>query len=165
VDLLGAGDLFGEGALRPDARWPATAWAMTDTTAYVLPAAHVSRLGQYYPQIPAQVCRMLSARLERAHRGADLVNTTCARERTLRLLHLLAEAHGQLQGEEIWLPITLTQAQLGDLVKLTRETIARALAELERRGAIRRSGRRGLWLKSSFEGRPPLLNPTPVSTN
>lgn len=148
IDLLGPGDLFGEGALQEDARWPATARAMTPVSTHVLPAAQLLGLAQYYPQVAGHLFRLLGARLERAHRGAELAKTSCARERTLRLLQLLAEYHGQRDGKEVWLPISLTQAQLGQLAQLKRETIVRTLGELEKRGMIRRCGRSGLWLRS-----------------
>src|SRR5688572_24321865 len=42
--LLGPGDLFGEGSLRPASRWMATIRAVTDGLAYTLPSSQVSRL-------------------------------------------------------------------------------------------------------------------------
>ena len=50
---------------------------------------------------------------------------------------------GRLQE---WMPLPLTQSELGQMIGLARETVARMLAQLERDGVIRREGRKGLWL-------------------
>jgi len=147
LELLGPGDLFGEGSLQPERVWLVTARAVMDVSVHVLPAAQLGRLTEYYPQLAGHVLTLLSTRLKRAHRGSDLITTTSARERTLRLLHLLAEYHGRPREGLTWLPLTLTQAELGKLINLTRETVARTLGELEKEGVITRQGRKGLWLR------------------
>ena len=144
--LLGSGDLFGEGSLNTEPRWMVSARAVTDGSMYVLAAAQLPRFAQYYPQVTAQVVALLSARLERAHRRVDLITIDSARERVVGLLEVLAEHHGDRRGRDVWLPLRLTQAELGEMVGLARETVARALAELEAEGHIRREGRRGMWL-------------------
>jgi CRP/FNR family transcriptional regulator, cyclic AMP receptor protein len=149
LELLGPGDLFGEGALQPERVWLVTARAVTEAQAYALPAAQLTRLSQYYPQLSSHILTLLSGRLKRAHRGADLVTTASARERILRLLCLLAEYHGRPRDGETWLPLTLTQTELGHMIHLTRETVARTLSELEREGVISRHGRKGLWLRAT----------------
>jgi CRP/FNR family transcriptional regulator len=145
--LLGPGDLFGEGSLRPRKRWLATARAVTDGSAHVLEAAHLPRLAQHYPELTAQIIALLASRLERAHQRMDVVQADSARERLVGLLSIMAEYHGQPQGDEIWLPLALTQAELGTMVGLARETVARVMATLEEEGLIRRANRRGLWIR------------------
>lgn len=144
--LLGPGELFGEGALHPDAHWLVTARAVTDGAAYVLPAAGLSLLFKHYPQLGARVLALYSLRLERSHRRLDVTQQTGAKARILKLLHVMAEYHGESNGARVWMPSAVTQAELGEMVGLARETVARVLAELEEEGAIRRDGRRGLWL-------------------
>jgi CRP/FNR family transcriptional regulator, cyclic AMP receptor protein len=144
--LLGPGDLFGEGALRPEHRWLVTARAVTDGAAHVLPAPHLPRLAQYYPQLMAHILTLLSGRLERAHRRLDVITTHGARERLLGLLNVIAGNLGEVDGDEVWVPLQLTQAQLADMIGLARETVSRLLADLEEEGVIRRKGHQGLWL-------------------
>lgn len=144
--LLGPGDLFGEGALSRQRRWLVTARAMTDGVVHVLPAGQLPRLAQYYPQLTAHIVTLLSSRLERAHLRLDIVTTDSARGRLLSILNVLADYHGETRDGARWLPMRLTQAELGSMVGLARETVARTLGELESEGVIRRQGRRGLWL-------------------
>ncbi|HEU4753133.1 MAG TPA: Crp/Fnr family transcriptional regulator, partial [Armatimonadota bacterium] len=144
--LLGPGDLFGESSLQPSRAWKVSARAVTDGSAHVLPASNLPRLAQHYPELMAQIVALLSARLERALERMDLIQTDSARERILGLLSLMAEYHGQVQGNEVWIPLTLTQAELGEMVGLARETVARTMNSLEAEGLVRRANRRGLWL-------------------
>lgn len=145
--LLGPGQMFGEGSLHPDGCWLASARAVTDGLVHVLPASHLPRLFQYHPQLADHVLTLLSLRLERAHRRLDVTNVHSARERLLGLLRAMSDYHGEPQGGEIWLPLGLTQSELGDMVGLARETVARVIADLEEEGLIRREGRRGMWLR------------------
>jgi len=126
----------------------ATIRAVTDGSAYVLPSAQVPRLAQFYPQLITQLLRLISARLEQAHRRLDLFATTSARERVLGLLRVMAGSRGEPHGEELWLPLPLTQAELGGLLGLTRETVARVTADLEAEGIIRHVPRRGFAVLS-----------------
>jgi CRP-like cAMP-binding protein len=62
----------------------------------------------------------------------------------------MAEHHGRREGDRVWVPLGLTQEDLGKMVGLARETVARLLAELEDSGLIRREGR-GVWLLPGTE--------------
>jgi CRP/FNR family transcriptional regulator len=143
--LLGRGDLFGEGALHPRHRWLANARAVSDGYANVLPAAQLTRVAQFYPHLVAHVLTLLTLRLERAHRRVDLLKERGARERLLGLLAVLAQDHGEPRAGRLWVPARLTQAELGGLVGLARETVARVLRDLATEGVVRR-GRDGLWI-------------------
>lgn len=161
--LLGTGDLFGEGSLHADPKWLVSARAVTDGSMYVLAAAQLPRFAQYYPQLTAHVVALLSARLERAHRRVDLISIDSARERVMGLLDVLAEYHGERRAAGVWLPVRLTQAEMGGMIGLARETVARTLSDLEEEGLIRREGRRGMWLCFLNERPAPSLvsSPTP----
>jgi CRP/FNR family transcriptional regulator len=145
--LLGPGDLFGEGALRPEKRWLVTARAVTEGAAHVLRASQFPRFAEYHPQLATQIVTLLCGRLERAHRRLDLVTSRSARTRLLGLLQVLADHHGRDCGEDRWLPLRLTHAELGEMIGLARETVGRALAELVEEGTLRREGQEGFWLR------------------
>lgn len=146
IYLLGQGDLFGEGSLSRDRRWLVTARALTDGYAHVLPAVQLPRFAQYYPELMAHIVTLLCSRLERAHVRLDIVTTDSARDRLLGILNVMADYHGEARDGSRWLPLRLTQAELGGMVGLARETVARVMGDLENEGLIRRQGRRGLWL-------------------
>lgn len=158
--LLGPGEVFGVGALLPPRRWLVTARAVTEGSFYALPGAHVATLAQYYPQLAACLFSLLAARLEQAHRRLDIMVRRSARDRLLGLLSTLACYHGEGRGDELWLPVQVSQSQLGSMIGLARETVARTLTELETDGLIRREGRSGYWLlRSACEGQQDQLRP------
>lgn len=144
--LLGPGQLFGEGSLHPEREWLVSARAMTDGAAYVAPAHLLPRLFQHYPDLARHILNLLSYRLERAHRRLDVTHMSDAKTRLIELLRAMAHQYGEAEGDEIWMPLPLTQAELGQMIGLARETVARMLAQLEREGVLRREGRKGLWL-------------------
>jgi CRP-like cAMP-binding protein len=147
--LLGVGDLFGEGSLRPEQRWLVTARAVSDGLAHRLPASHLPSLARHFPDLTAKIVTLICSRIERAHRRLDAISVDGAPDRLLYLLHTLAASHAETAPDgQTWLALPLTQAELGEMIGLKRETVARALAQLEARGLIRREGRKGLWLSA-----------------
>jgi CRP-like cAMP-binding protein len=136
----------------PERRWLVTARAVTDTTIRVVPSGRLDRLARCEPELTAEIVTLLGARLERAHRRVDAITCDSARERLLRLLYVMADYHGQPREAGVWLPLRLTQTDLGGMVGLARETVARLLGELEAEGLISRRGRSGLWLRAPDGG-------------
>jgi CRP-like cAMP-binding protein len=154
LTLLGPGEIFGEGSLRPHGCWLSTARAVSDGWCNVIPAVRVPRLAQYYPDLIVEVLALLSGRLERAHRRLDILMRDSAKERVLGMLQLLAGYHGQERGDVTVVEVAVTQAELASMVCLKRETVARALAELEAESHIRRRPRRGVCLLTLQKGDP-----------
>lgn len=152
LHLLGPGDLFGEDSLFPEQLWKVSARALTDAAAHSLPAAQLPRFGQSFPRLTAHLLGLLARRVDAAHRRLDLMSTDCAKERVLGLLRLLAGGRQQQRSGYVPVEAQLTQAQMGEMLGLARETVARALADLEKIGAIRREGRSAIWLKSHLLG-------------
>ena len=162
--LLGPGDLFGEGSLLPGGEWIFSAQAVTDGMAYTLRAAQLPHLAQYHPEITAHLVRLLASRLQQAHERGDLVTKQGARERLLGLLALMAEYHGEPRGEEVWVSLTVTQEQLGEMIGLARETVARTISGLESEGVVRHVRRRGFWLRIANLGLAGVLLSLPTLT-
>jgi CRP-like cAMP-binding protein len=149
--LLGPGDVFGEGSLRPTRRWMVTAKPLTDGLARLIPRAALPLLSHHDPELMQHLLGLLSARLERVHRRMDVMTASSARDRVMGLLTLIADYQGEPQGDEVWLPLGLSQAEIGEMVGLARETVVRVLAALEADGLVRRANRRGVWLRLSEE--------------
>jgi CRP/FNR family transcriptional regulator len=147
--LLGAGEMFGEGSLRPEGRWLATARAVTDGSLFVLPASQLPGLLQAHSQLASQLLVLMSGRLEQAHRRLDLLSTTSARERVLGLLRVMAGTRGRVQDGELWLSLPLTHGELGGMLGMTRETVARVVSALEAEGLIRHRRRHGFWITAA----------------
>lgn len=148
VEMLGAGDLFGEEALKSSGCWRVSAVSVTCVIVRTLPARHLPRLAQYYPQVASSVCEQLAARMERSYQSMDMLLRASARDRVHSLLTTLATRFGQLHGHRVWLPLPLNQRELADLAQMRRETMVRILGALESEGHIQRRGRRGFWVNT-----------------
>jgi CRP-like cAMP-binding protein len=145
--LVGAGDLLGVAVFGPEKKWSLTARAVTDTVARQISRPNIRRLLARRPDLAEDLLARMADRLNRAHpRCLDSANDS-ARERVLALLYLMSDYHGEPAGDELWLPLHLSQAQMGEMVGLARETVARTMTILEEEGLIRRAQRRGFWLR------------------
>lgn len=142
--LLRPGDVLGEEALS-GSRWRTTARALTDVEAFALPASLLPRLTQLYPAVNRLVLQALARRLDMTQRLLSITGPLPAREQVLELLRLITDGSPSRPVGYVAIP-PLTQHQIGELLGLARETVARSMAELERAGAIRRSGRM-TWLR------------------
>jgi CRP/FNR family transcriptional regulator len=143
--LLGPGDIFGEDALRPERTWKQSGRALTHVCAYRFSAKALPKLAEYYPAVNTAIIGALLERLEMAHRRLELMEHQGAMDRVTALLQFLAGKPDPETGSYVALP-RLTQVQMGEMLGIARETVARAMAELERQGTIRRTGRH-IWLR------------------
>lgn len=144
LTLVRAGDLLGEEALS-NSPWRTTARALTDVEALVLPRRVLPQVMRLYPAVNQCVVDALARRLDRTQRLLGVLGNHGAVERVQGLLRLItdpedADSHG-------YAPVPpLTQHQIAEMLGLARETVARAMADLERTGALRRHGRLA-WLR------------------
>lgn len=145
VALLGPGDLFGEEALQGEGEWRHSAHALTGVTVYAIPAHLLPTLTRHFPELNSGIIGGLLGRLEAAHRRLELLDHQGIQARVVALLQLLARRNAAADGPFLLLP-PLTQEQLGEMLGVARETVARTMAQLEREGTIRRRGR-SRWLR------------------
>lgn len=139
--LLRPGDVLGEEALS-GSHWRTTARALTEVEVLALPATLLPRVTQLHPGVNRWVVEALARRLDMTQRLLTISGP--ARERVLQLLRLISDADDR-PGSYVEIP-PLTQHQIGEMLGMARETVARSMAELERTGAIHRSGR-VTWLR------------------
>lgn len=145
--LVGPGDLLGVHTFGGDGRWTVTARAVTDTVVRQISRANIRRIFGRRPEVMELFLARMADRLDRAHRRCLVSTNDSARERVLALLTLMSDYHGEPAGDEVWLSIHLSQAQMGEMVGLARETVARTMTALEEEGLIRKAQRRGFWLR------------------
>ncbi len=149
VYLLGPGDLFGEGSMLPNGIWLYTAEAVTPGVAHSIAVADVVPFAGSCPEFAAHLLRRMAARLHQANRRGGLITVQGARERVLGFLAVIAESQGERHGDEVWVSLTVTQGQLGEMLGLARETVSRVISELSAEGLIRHVSRRGFWIRGA----------------
>lgn len=134
--FLHPGDLFGELAIVDDAPRDHIAEAHEDTVICVLSRDLVIRMAQDTPALGYHITKVMGQRVRRLEtRLSELLGKSAA-ARVARTLLDLAESDGIHDDAGVLVPIRLSQADIGNLVGLTRETVNAVLREFRRRGLV-----------------------------
>ena len=154
--LAGPGDTFGLTSLFDDGLRTAEAAALTDARVIVVPSRLLLRHVERSPTVASACLRESAARLriERDRRADGLAGDT--RARVARVLRDLGAAHGVDVRDGVLIDVPLRHEDLAGLVGSSRETVTRALAVLEARGFLRRTGEGFVVLS------PPRLSSVPT---
>jgi CRP-like cAMP-binding protein len=135
--LVSTGMIFGEIAVFDDGPRNATAVAVTKAVVRRYAQADIHRLVRHHPDLAdaclAHVTRRLRFSLERTtdihiHDGAA---------RLVKAILLLGQRFGQKDGARLLVRHDLTQAELGAMTGLSRETVSKLLAELAQNGLLK----------------------------
>jgi CRP-like cAMP-binding protein len=135
----GAGATLGEAPLFDGQGYIASAVAIAPTRLVLVPKEAVLDLCRRHPAVALS---MLEAMAKRVRRFAGLVEDLAFRQVTERLarhLEASAAASGALMVQGAVVDLALTQEQLASRLGTVRELVSRALSQLERAGAIKRS--------------------------
>lgn len=141
LTVVGAGEIFGEGALLPGESYGAFAEPLVDSELLSASREDLQRLASRFPETQMAFVLLLSRRLRKAEeRLRDL--------RFKEVLPRLAKAllSAMRPGEEGF-EVTLSHQDLAHLAGSTRETITKVLGELAMKDAIELGYRRILILK------------------
>jgi CRP/FNR family transcriptional regulator, cyclic AMP receptor protein len=156
--VRGAGDLIGEmGALDPGGRRSASVIALEPVRCRVIAARELEAYLETHPGASLAMLRLVIRRL----RGADRRRTEFGPyDATRRLARVLIEAADEVTAgggsggrrdagtrgtRGLQLGLALSQHELAGLIGASRESIARGLAELRRRGLVT-TGRRAVTI-------------------
>ena len=132
----GPGATLGEGPLFDGGGYIASAVALEPSRVLFLPRADLLTLCRQHPEV---ALAMLEALARRVRRFAEIVSDLAFRPVKERVARYLQSAAAGRDGA---LQLDLTHAQLAARLGTVRELVARALAQLERAGAIERAGKR-----------------------
>lgn len=135
----GAGATLGEAPLFDGQGYIASAVAVEPTGLVLVPKEAVLELCRRHPAV---ALAMLEAMAKRLRRFAGLVEDLAFRQVTERLarhLEASAAASGASVAAGTVVDLALTQEQLAARLGTVRELVSRALSQLERSGAIKRS--------------------------
>jgi CRP/FNR family transcriptional regulator len=144
----GAGATLGEAPLFDGQGYIASAVAVEPTRLVLIPKEAVLDLCRRHPAVALS---MLEAMAKRVRRFAGLVEDLAFRqvtERLARYLEASAAASGGLVSPGAVVDLALTREQLAARLGTVRELVSRALAQLERAGAIKR-GRSGIVIRDA----------------
>lgn len=142
--ILGPGEVLGEVALFGAELRSAGVETLETTTFLVISPADFRALLETMPALSSEVIILLAERLRRANRQIEELAFLNARSRVICALISLGEEHGRRSGEGVFIPLSLTHAEMAKLAGVTRETTTKALGDLQQskfvvlaRGSIR----------------------------
>ena len=136
----GPGSTLGEGPLFDRGGYIASAVALEPSRVLFLPRADVLELCRRHPEVALAIVESLARRVRRF---AEIVGDLAFRPVKERLARYLeATAAPRIPTAGLVLDLQLTHTQLAARLGTVRELVARALAQLERAGAISRNGKR-----------------------
>ena len=146
--VRGPGDLIGEmGALDPGGRRSASVVALEPLRCRVIAARDLQPLLETHPRVSLALLQLVIGRLRDADRRRTEFGPYDA---TRRLARVLVDAADQAArtGARLRPGLALSQHELSGLIGASRESVARGLAELRRRGLVT-TGRRAVTISDA----------------
>jgi CRP-like cAMP-binding protein len=148
VAILGRADVLGDEGLIPHTRLPRDPLALPEARALIpttvcsiaYPALRVAMAAD--PRVARWVAGAVSRRATHVQRALARTLAMRVGDRLLSVFQDLATRFGSAQLNGVLVRLPLTQDLLASMVGATRETVNRAIADLEREGRIRRVGLR-----------------------
>jgi CRP-like cAMP-binding protein len=140
--FLEEGEVFGELALLDGEPRREYAEAVEDSRVLVLPREDLLGLMEQRPDLALAITKLVGLRRRRIENRLRNVLFLSSRERLLRLLGELVEAHGDRRGDRCEIRLPLSHQELAGLIGVTRETVTVVLGQLQQEGLIQVRRRR-----------------------
>jgi CRP/FNR family transcriptional regulator len=141
------GDFFGEMALLDGKTSPATVSSMEDCRIATIFHADFQRLLMANEKVVRQIILVLCGRLRQVWSQVQELSHSSADDRIRAGILQLSRKHGVQDARGIIINLKITHQELAELVGTSRETVTRALAQLQRKGIVLIEHRRIILLK------------------
>ncbi len=155
LNILGAGEMFGEMASLDQIPRSTDVITLVPTTIASLPAADFVHLIKTEPEAGIHLARLLAKRLRQVNRRLRLRESDST-SRVADVLLFLAEGQGNMGTMGVEIP-NLPHRELSSLSGLARETVTRVLGKLERKNLIYRDSDRDILCIINPDGLESLL--------
>jgi CRP-like cAMP-binding protein len=139
--VLGAGDLLGEEALFGASVRDVNAIAIDGCETLVARGDEVAAMVERHPCLAINIARHLNDRRHNTETLIDIISRATVQSRLLGVLQHLASRYGIDSSGGRRIALRLTHAEIATFIDSTRETITVQLAELDRKGIIKRQQR------------------------
>jgi CRP/FNR family cyclic AMP-dependent transcriptional regulator len=138
--ILRPHDIFGE-LLLVEERRPFNALAVTDVLAGILSRENFIELLSAIPRVRLNFTRILSRRLALIQKGAVEFSHTRSYQRLAKVLLRICREHGEETPRGVLLRLSLTHADLADMIGTTRETVTNQMNRFHRMDLVWTHGR------------------------
>lgn len=136
LNMIDAGHLFGEIALLDGKERTADATAMGKTELLILDRRDFLPFLEQNPKSAVQLIEVLCARLRRTSELVESIAFLDFGARLARLLVQMAEHYGKKTEAGLLIDMRISQADLGNLIASTRESVNRQLSTWTQEGVI-----------------------------
>ena len=136
LDLLKAGDVFGEMAFLEDAPRESFAEALDDTDLLVIKKADLLRLIRHRPAVTYRLAKIIGCKRRKAEKNMENFLYKGVRERLAILILRLSDDYGIKDSRGKMLRIKITHQDLANLIGSSRETVSLTLGDFRREGFI-----------------------------
>ena len=134
--VVSAGQIFGELAVFDGGPRNATAVAVTKAVVRRYAQADIQRMVREHPDLAVACLAHITRRLRFALERTTDIHIRDGSARLGKAILLLGSRFGQRDGSRLVVRHDLTQAELGALTGLSRETVSKLLADLAGRGLL-----------------------------
>lgn len=131
-----AGSTFPDVAVWDGGPYPSTVVAVEDSILLEIPRSDVLRFLLVHPMVAVNALRVLSARLRRA---TGMVEDFALRDVSQRLSEFLLRERPAAEREFL---LNYSNQEIADSIGTVREVVSRTFAKLQKRGWLKRDGRR-----------------------
>jgi CRP-like cAMP-binding protein len=141
LNILKAGDFFGEMALLDDQPRSANVVAAEDSQLLMLKR---ETFAEHIRKSPATALNMMAELAKRLRRADELISNLALLDVYARVAHILidlAKRDGEDVEEGILIRERPTQQDIASMIGTSRETVSRVLSEFQRRGFVEMRGR------------------------
>ncbi len=142
LTFIEEGEMFGELALLDGEPRQEYAEAAEDCEVVVVPSDNMLWLMKLRSDVSLFVTKMIGWRRRRIENRLRNVLFLPSRDRMIRLLCELVEAHGDRSGNRCEIRLSLSHQELASLIGVTRETVTTVLGHLQGEGLVKIHRRR-----------------------
>lgn len=136
LNLMRAGDIFGEISILDGGPRTADATAMEDTDLLVLHRRDFTNFLEQKPRVAIAMLRVLTERLRNTSNQLEDVAAYDRSARLARSLIRLSLRFGEETSEGVRIDLNLTQSDIGNLVGMTRESMNKQIAVWREQGFL-----------------------------
>lgn len=137
LTLLSKGDLLGEMSLMDNKPHSATAITLTPISVWLLHRTDLDDLLERIPNIAREIMKVIVSRMRAVINRAESLAFQDVQGRLAYEMLTLAQRHGKQLGEQIYVDLPLTQADLASMVGATRESVNKALSALRSQNFVK----------------------------
>ena len=137
LETFGAGDPFGAVAAYDGRPFPASAVAIEDTSALLLPRREFFALLEQHPTLVRGLLSGLTQRLVELTKRLGELSGGRVETRLARLLLKLAETNGRAERDGTFIPLALSRQELADMTGTTIESCIRVMSRWGKQDIVR----------------------------